>query len=196
MRFSRRVATLIVGGVAVLVVSVSACQQKRVDEPASARTYQLAVSRSSDRSSWTPLTGRVLRGRFYVFASPDAGVERVRFILDAASLSLAPFELALWAPGGSARPLDTTLLDNGLHTLTAVLDLSDGGAVLGLQSRQARANHHQGDRDHHGPDHHQAGAGATEAAVRHGAGGRRRPQEPARPAGPGPHAHQLVQRAR
>jgi hypothetical protein len=71
MRLSRRVATLIVGGVAVLVVSVSACEQKQVDEPVSARTYQLAVSRSSDRSSSVPLTGRLLGGRFYVFVSPD-----------------------------------------------------------------------------------------------------------------------------
>jgi hypothetical protein len=137
MRFRRRVATLIVAGVAVLVVSVSACQQRRVDEPASAGTYQLAVSRSSDRSSWMPLTGRLLDGRFYVFVSPDAGVARERFVLDTPSPSgatsrsqgMAPFELVDSTRGGSARPLDSRLLDNGPHALTAVLDLSDGGTA-------------------------------------------------------------------
>jgi hypothetical protein len=134
---SRRVATLIVVGVAVLVVSVSACQQKRVDQPASAAAYQLAVSRSLDRSSWMPLTGRLLAGRVFVFASPDAGIERVRFVLDTPSPpqasgrseSVAPFESADTIMPGSAWPLDTTLLDNGLYTLTAVLDLLGGGAA-------------------------------------------------------------------
>ena len=142
MRSSRRVAILIVGGVAALVASVSACAQKRVDEPVSAGTYQLAVSRSPDRSSWVPLTGRVVGGRVYVFASPDTGVERVRFVLDAPSPTqasdrsegAAPFELADSTLPGSTRPLDTTLLDNGLHTLTAVLDLSDGGTATARAS--------------------------------------------------------------
>ena len=142
MRFSRRVATLIVGGVAVLAVSVSACERKQPDEPASAGTYQLAVSRSPDRSSWMPLTGRLLAGRVYVFASPDAGVERVRFVLDTPSPpqasrrseSVAPFELADTTMPGSARPLDTTHLANGLHTLIAVLDLSGGGTATARAS--------------------------------------------------------------
>jgi hypothetical protein len=133
---SRRIATLIVG-VAVLVVSVSACQQKRVEEPASVGTYQLAVSRSPDRSSWLPLTGRLLTGRVYVFASPDTDVKRVRFVLEDPSPSqtagrsegVAPVELADMTMPGGARPLDTTLLDNGLHMLTAVLDLSGGGTA-------------------------------------------------------------------
>jgi hypothetical protein len=141
MRFSRRIAALPVV-VGVLVVSVSACAHKRVDERVSGGTYQLAVSRSPDRSSWVPLTGRLLAGRVYVFASPDAGVERVRFILDAPSSSqtadrtegVAPFELASSTPEGGARPLDTTLLDNGLHTLTVVLDLSDGGTATARAS--------------------------------------------------------------
>jgi hypothetical protein len=135
MCFSRRVVALSV--VAVLVVSVSACAQKRADEPVPAETYQLAVSRSPDRSNWVPLTGRLLAGRVYVFASPDAGVERVRFVLDAPSSSqtadrtegVAPLELANSTPEGGARLLDTALLDNGLHTLTGVLDLSDGGTA-------------------------------------------------------------------
>jgi hypothetical protein len=142
MRFSRRVATLIVGGFAVLAASVSACERKQVDEPESVGTYQLAVSRSPDRSSRVPLSGRLVAGRVYVFADPDAGVERVRLVLDAPSPSLAsdrsegvaPFELADSALRGAARPLDTTLLDNGLHTLTAVLDLSDGGTVTARAS--------------------------------------------------------------
>jgi hypothetical protein len=141
MRFSRRIAALTVG-VAVLVVSVSAWAQRRVDERVSARTYQLAVSRSPDRSSWVPLTGRLLGGRVYVFASPDAGVERVRFVLGAPSSprasdrteGVAPFELADSTSEGGARPLDTTLLDNGLHTLTVVLDLADGGTATARAS--------------------------------------------------------------
>jgi hypothetical protein len=136
MRFSRRVAALTVG-VAVLAVSMAACEQKRRDDRVSARTYELAVSRSPDRSSWMPLSGRLLGGRVFVFASPDAGVERVRFILDAPSPSqipdrsqgVAPFELADTTMRGSARALDAALFDNGLHTLTAVLDLSGGGTA-------------------------------------------------------------------
>jgi hypothetical protein len=142
MRSSRRVATLIAGGVAVLVVSVSACQQQQPDEPGSARTYQLAVSSSPDRSRRVPLTGHLLAGRVYVFANPDTDVERVRFVLDAPSPSQAsgrsegvvPFALAGSTPQGRARPLDTTLLDNGLHTLTAVLDLLDGGTATARAS--------------------------------------------------------------
>jgi hypothetical protein len=75
MRFRRRVAALTVG-VAVLAVSVAACERQRPDDRVSARTYQLVVSRSPDRSSRLPLTGRLLGGRVYVFASPDTDVER------------------------------------------------------------------------------------------------------------------------
>jgi hypothetical protein len=141
MRCSRRVAALTIG-IVVLVASASACERKRVDERAPARTYQLAVGRSPDRPGSVPLSGRLLNGRVYVFSSPADGVERVRFVLDAPSASqpsdrtqgAAPFDLAASAPEGTARPLDTTLLYNGLHTLTAVLDLSDGGTATARAS--------------------------------------------------------------
>jgi hypothetical protein len=133
MRSSRRVAALTIGA-AVLAVSVSACEHKRAGERATPRPYQLAVSTSPDRSSSTALAGRHLRGWVYVFAHPDAGVDRVRFFLDDPSLSRPPYRIKNSAPfdlagsrwDGAARPLDTTRLDNGPHTVTALLDLSDG----------------------------------------------------------------------
>ncbi len=136
MRCSRQVAALTIG-VAVVVASVSACERKRVDERAPARTYQLAVSTSPDRSGSVPLSGRLLSDRVCVFASPDASVVRVRFFLDGPSPSQAPyrtegsapFDLVGSTPDGRARPLDTTRLANGPHTLTALLDLSDGGTA-------------------------------------------------------------------
>jgi hypothetical protein len=134
MCFRRRVAAFAVG-VAVLAVSVVACERQRPDDRVSGRTYQLVVSRSPDRSSRLPLTGRLLNGRVYVFASPDTGVERLRFVLDADRAErAAPFDLAGSTPEGRARPLDTTRLENGLHTLTAVLDLSDGGTATARAS--------------------------------------------------------------
>jgi hypothetical protein len=136
MRCRRRVAALVIG-LAVLVGSVSACARKRVGEPAPARTYQLAVSASHDRSRWLPLSGRLLGGRVYVFASPHDGVERVRYFLDDPLLSRSPyrtvlstpFDLAGSRPDGTARPLDTTRLRNGPHTLIALLDLAGGGTA-------------------------------------------------------------------
>jgi hypothetical protein len=146
MRTSRRVAALTIG-VAVLAGALSACGHERVAERAAPRTYQLAVSALPDRSSSVALAGRSLHGRVYVFVSADAAVGRVRFFLDDSSPSRspyrtaesAPFDLAGTGPDGTARPLDTTRLGNGSHTLTALIDLADG-QVATARSRFLVAN--------------------------------------------------------
>ena len=58
------------------------------------------------------------------------------------------------------------------------------------------AGHHAGGDHHHGrQEGRRRRAGRAEAAVRDRAGGQRRPRHPTGQAGPGPDAHQLVQRA-
>jgi hypothetical protein len=134
----RRLAALTLG-IAVLVMSVSACTRmrtggERTRDPAASMTYQLAVGTSPDLSGAMALTGRRLRGRVYLFANPSRGVDKVWLFLDEPSSPGSPYRVtnshasdALHAGlDGTAWVLDTTRLGNGPHTLTAVLDLTDG----------------------------------------------------------------------
>jgi hypothetical protein len=137
MRTARRPTACMVG-VAALAVALGACRNEAIPKPAAApRTYQLVVSASPERSGAVALAGRRLRGKVYVFVRSDADVRRASFFLDSPPGSRppyhtqesAPFDLAGSRLDGTARPFATTVLANGGHTVTAVLDLSDGGTA-------------------------------------------------------------------
>ena len=96
--------------------------------------FPIRVSASPDRSNPTPLDGRLTGGIVHVFVDPAhptlaaSRVGRVQFRLDGGreiTENSAPFDLAR-TQGRSARGLDTTMLANGTHTVTAVVRLRDG----------------------------------------------------------------------
>lgn len=96
--------------------------------------FPIRVSAAPDRSNPIPLDGRLVGGIVHVFVDPAnpslAGtrISRVEFRLDGRALisdSSAPYDLAR-NRGRVARGLDTTLLANGTHTVTAVVRLRNG----------------------------------------------------------------------
>jgi hypothetical protein len=96
--------------------------------------FPIRVSTAPDRSDPIPLDGRIVSGTIYVFVDPanpalaTTRIRRVEFRLDGRALiteNSAPFDLAR-SRGSSARGLDTTLLTNGTHTVTAVVRLRNG----------------------------------------------------------------------
>src|SRR5215208_3783431 len=106
-----------------------------VSAPVAAQsTYELLVSSSPDRSNPSPLAGKTVSGNIYVFTSPGTGVLRVRFYLDDPNMSGTPRRIESTAPhdfaGGSvsaANPFDTKTVADGSHTITAAVELTEGG---------------------------------------------------------------------
>ncbi len=93
------------------------------------------VSASADRTKPETLENRSLYGNIYVFLDPSAAnAKRVRWYLDdpkrverpARVLGKPPFDLAGATPAGSARPFSVAPLAHGKHTLTAVIERTDG----------------------------------------------------------------------
>jgi hypothetical protein len=96
--------------------------------------FPIRVSAAADRSNPIPLDGRIVGGIIHVFVDPAnpalaaTRINRVEFRLDGRALvteNSAPFDLAR-SRGSSARGLDSTLLTNGTHTVTAVVRLRNG----------------------------------------------------------------------
>ena len=107
------------------------------DEPPSPEALADAVPHvffAPDRSAAATLAGATLADDVYVFTTPDAGIDRVRFWLDNPTMSgtprktegNGPFDFAGTAADGSALPFDTNSISNGTHSITAALDLVDG----------------------------------------------------------------------
>jgi len=97
-------------------------------------SYSVLVSSSPDRSNPSPLDGKTVSGKIYVFLSPTSGVYRVRFYLDDPDLSGSPRKIEGRAPydfagdaEGMANPFDTVAVSNGSHTITAAVELTGGG---------------------------------------------------------------------
>jgi len=99
--------------------------------------FPIRVSSTPDRSNPTPLDGRLADGVIHVFVDPTnpalvgTRISRVEFRLDGRALisdSSAPYDLAR-NRGRVARGLDTTLLTNGTHTVTAVVRFRNGAAA-------------------------------------------------------------------
>jgi hypothetical protein len=92
---------------------------------------RVLVSAAPDRTAAAALTGSSVVGPVYIFLSGDDKVRSVRYFLDDPGMRkqprratrLAPFDLAGRDGRGRARPLDTTTLTGGRHTLTAVVQL-------------------------------------------------------------------------
>jgi hypothetical protein len=100
--------------------------------------HGLLVSTSADRSSATPLGGRTVAGRTYVFTKPDSGATQVRFWFDNPTMSGTPRKVEKNAPwdfagsdaSGAAIAFDTTRVANGVHEITAAIDLVGGGTLV------------------------------------------------------------------
>jgi hypothetical protein len=110
---------------------------RRFSTATSQSTYGLLVSSSPDRSNPSALAGRTVSGNIYVFTSPGTGVSRVRFYLDNPTMSGTPRRIESNAPhdfaGGSvstANPFDTRTLSEGTHTITAAVELTEGGTQV------------------------------------------------------------------
>ncbi len=102
-----------------------------VASAASSPARGLVVSTNADRSNPVGLAGVTLKGNAYVFVK-RANVTGVKFYVDDPSLSspvsveaFTPFDLARTAADGTAYPFDTTKLNDGAHTVTAVATLTD-----------------------------------------------------------------------
>jgi N-acetylneuraminic acid mutarotase/glucose/arabinose dehydrogenase len=93
------------------------------------------LSTSADRSGSVPLSGQFVAGDVFVFISPQIGIRRVLFYLDDPTLlglprqieQLSPYDFTGTAADGSAKPEDTTLLPDGQHVITAVVERTGGG---------------------------------------------------------------------
>ena len=99
----------------------------RVVEPG-CTSCRLLVSGSPARSNAIALDGRSVRGRIYIFVSPDSSIREVTFSLDS-GLYTRTDPRAPWDPvgvGTIALPLPSTLLARGWHGLVASVRLSDG----------------------------------------------------------------------
>ncbi len=61
-----------------------------------------------------------------MFTRPDNGVSRVKFYLDDPSMSSSPYNIQNYAPYEFTSN-DTTQMTDGLHYLTAMIELDEGG---------------------------------------------------------------------
>jgi hypothetical protein len=104
-------------------------------QSASASTKpRLAVSANPDRSSAVKLDGSTVEGKIYVFVRNSKALEKVDFYLDTSwragspvrTEEAAPFDLAGTAADGTARAYDTAKLSDGSHSISVVLQWSDG----------------------------------------------------------------------
>lgn len=93
-------------------------------------TTRLMVTADGDRDGAVPLAGATVSGSVGVFAAgTPAGTTEVRFFLDGVRHQRerrAPWDLSGTAADGTPGTLDTTLLDDGPHTVTAVVVAPDG----------------------------------------------------------------------
>ncbi|WP_323753768.1 kelch repeat-containing protein [Marinobacter sp.] len=97
----------------------------------------ILVSEYPDRSAPAPLAGAELHGVRYIFISPDTGVKRVEFHLDAAPPSgafsienYAPFDFNGTEANDSAKPYDTSSINDGQHSIYATVRYNNGTSEL------------------------------------------------------------------
>jgi hypothetical protein len=98
-------------------------------------THTILVSTSPTRSAPAPLDGAVLSGPRYVFlgllGDPIAGARAVTFRLDGRRMgteSTEPYDL-LGGRRGTAQALNTRVLRDGEHRITAQVTLAGGGVI-------------------------------------------------------------------
>ena len=118
--------------VAALLGSLPAPDTTRAQD-----AYEIVYSTSSNRSNPKPLDGSTVSGNIYPFTTPDDGVAGVVFFLDDPGMTGSPRQVENNPPydfaGGTASkadPFKTTALSDGQHTITAAIDLANGGTQV------------------------------------------------------------------
>ncbi|MEO1574663.1 MAG: hypothetical protein AAFU65_06845, partial [Pseudomonadota bacterium] len=94
--------------------------------------YRILQSTDASHTTSFELDGATVNGVIYAFVDPEEGITRVSFYLDDPDQSGAPFNVEFLEPFdfGAGNGVDTALLSNGAHTLTAVIDLSGGSSEV------------------------------------------------------------------
>lgn len=100
--------------------------------------FSLMLSSSPDRSNPVALDSSTVTGNIYVFVSPDSGISQVSFFLNDPGMTGSPiqvekrtaYDFAGTASGNVAKSFDSSGLPNGLHNISALIDLSDGSSEI------------------------------------------------------------------
>jgi hypothetical protein len=94
--------------------------------------FDLRVDANKDRVGSNDLNGALVSGDVFVFLQGDpAGVQQVQFLIDGRSVNVdrsAPWDLVGGNPT-QARPFDTQTLADGVHSISAIINFSDGRTV-------------------------------------------------------------------
>ena len=85
-------------------------------------TYQLTLSRSSDRSNPVSLSNQTISDGVYVFVTPEDNISQVVFSIDGQQ----QYRTENYAPYDLGEPFDTSALNDGSHTISALVRLQDG----------------------------------------------------------------------
>ena len=99
------------------------------NEPGSALSEALLLSRSARRLDAVALDGRTVKGKMYVFFVPREPVRQVDFYLDGRHTTRERhpfFDFGTTARDGTSHPFDTSGLKKGEHTLRAVITRTSG----------------------------------------------------------------------
>ena len=133
-RLKLHVAATLLSALTLLLAACGGTQSAPLEtvEP-EAVIKDLVFSSSNNRAAPKVLDTAVVTGKLYIFTAQTSGVDKVDFYLDdpkragnaQTSEGQAPFDFA-GASGDSANALDTTQLEDGVHTVTAAFSLSGG----------------------------------------------------------------------
>jgi hypothetical protein len=122
----------------LLAVTLALLSPTHVPLARASEGHSLVFSTSADRVAASTLDAATVRDRVFIFTTPDGGTSRVRFFLDDPTMSGTPRQIEKNAPwdfagtnsDGTAKALDTNVLVDGVHTITAAIDLSGGGVEV------------------------------------------------------------------
>lgn len=122
----------VIGLIAAVLIPISTFASS------SGTSYELKVSKSSDRSSATALAGSQVSGKVYIFLTPTSGVEEASFWLDNPAMTgaathverSAPLDFAGTDSAGKAKPWDTAGVGPGSHSISVKVEASSGTSTL------------------------------------------------------------------
>jgi len=124
----RKLRDVLTSSISVLLMSVSFYISEASAQQAPGEIFNIGYSTSPDRSGGVILNGATVSGDIHVFTTPLApasGIVKVKWYMDStitqgnllSSDSTAPYDFV--GGNGTALPLDTTTLADGLHTISA-----------------------------------------------------------------------------
>lgn len=97
--------------------------------------FDLRLDSNSDRVGSTDLSGSTVSGNIFVFLQGEAtGVQQVQFLIDGRSVNVdrsAPWDL-VGGNSNQARPFDTRKLSDGDHSISAIINFTDGRTVTSV----------------------------------------------------------------